>query len=138
MALRFAAICFALCMALAAAFGESPTTVPTTEPTTEPTTAPTIRPGRRLGIGVEDLTERADGEDQIWLLGGNLRVIRVVKDSRAERLGVQVGDLVKRINGREMKTTGDIFSEIRASETVTLDLMRKGKPLTIAEPTTRP
>ncbi len=121
-------------MLSAAVFGDPPAT----EPTTAPTTVPTTQPIRRLGIRVEDLSEGPDGEDQVWLFGGNLRIRIVIEGSRAEQMGILRGDIIKRINGKEVKTTADVAGEIRASDRVTLDVLRKGKPLQISEPTTRP
>ena len=129
---------FILCLLTTETFAQSPEAQPTTAPTTEPATQPTSRPFRRLGVRVQDLSQRPDGEDQVGIFGGNLWVDHTIEGSRAEQLGLRRGDIIKRINGVEVNNVPDMLTAIRAADTVTVDIIRNGKPLKLPGPTTRP
>jgi regulator of sigma E protease len=66
---------------------------------------------------------------------GDVRVDQVAKDSPAQQAGVQVGDFVRSVDGREIKSSNDLVRYVRTvaargkGEEVTLDLERNGRPL---------
>lgn len=58
----------------------------------------------------------------------------ISSDSIFSRLGLQRGDVIKRLNGQPIKTPEDAFSFYKALEsgsTLSLDILRKGKEKTI-------
>jgi S1-C subfamily serine protease len=115
---------------------ERPSTSPTSRPSTKPTTraaAATTRPaaGRRLGIRVVDLAK--DGPAQIPSFGGNLIVNEVSPGSRAERLGLRMGDAIKWINGKEMTTAEDVVDAVQRSEKLKIEVIRNNAPRTFDE-----
>lgn len=116
------------------ATSERPSTSPSTRPTTKPTTRPaaTQPAGRRLGILVVDLNTQHQ-EDQIPDFGGNLIVNEVKPGSRAERLGLRVGDAIKWINGEEMKTGRDVIDAVQSSDKLKIEVIRDHKPHTFDE-----
>lgn len=66
---------------------------------------------------------------------GDVRVREVAQDSPALRAGIQVGDIVRAVDGREVKRSNDLVNYVRAQarlrpdQEVTLDLERNGRPL---------
>jgi putative serine protease PepD len=73
---------------------------------------------------------------------GGARVERVTGDSPASRAGIQQGDVVKRVGGREVKDPGDIASAISGrspGERLEIELERGGSSQTVTvELGTRP
>ena len=66
---------------------------------------------------------------------GDVRVREVAPDSPALRAGIQVSDIVRAIDGREVKRSNDLVNYVRAQarlrpdQEVTLDLERNGRPV---------
>ncbi len=66
---------------------------------------------------------------------GDVRVDQVAPGSPAEKAGVQVGDIVRAIDGREIKRSGDLVSYVTSQarlhpdQEVTLQLERSGRAL---------
>src|SRR6185295_16842980 len=67
--------------------------------------------------------------------GGFVRIDQVAPGSPAESAGIQVGDIVRAIDGREIKRSGDLVSYVTSQarlhpdQQVTLQLERNGGPL---------
>jgi len=87
-----------------------------------------------LGVHIQDLNDTVaaamDLEDDAGVL-----VSEVVEDSPAEAAGLQPGDLILTINGREAVDTGRFTRRVRridAGETATLEILRKGQPMSIS------
>ena len=86
-----------------------------------------------LGVHIQDLNETfaaaLDLEDDAGVL-----VSEVVEDSPAEAAGLKQGDLILSINGRDAVDTDRFTRRVRridAGETATLEILRKGQPMTI-------
>jgi Do/DeqQ family serine protease len=98
-----------------------------------------VRRGR-VGVVVQDLTPDLAKAFDIKETQGAV-VARVVKDSPAERAGLQAGDVVVSVNGKAVLTSSELRNDIGllpVGETVTMNIIRDGKSrtikLTIAEP----
>jgi general secretion pathway protein C len=62
------------------------------------------------------------------------RLVGVRPDSLYRAIGLQSGDLIKRINGQEIDTPNraiQLFEELRSSASIALDLERRGKSVTM-------
>lgn len=86
-----------------------------------------------LGVHIQDLNEAfaaaLDLEEDAGVL-----VSEVVEDSPAEAAGLQRGDLILTINGRDAVDTDRFTRRIRridAGETAMLEILRKGQPMNI-------
>ncbi len=65
---------------------------------------------------------------------GGLRVTKVGQESPAEKAGIKIGDVVLKLNGKELKSREalqEIMKELSAGDKVTIELLRGGKPETI-------
>ena len=102
-------------------------------PSTRPTTAPATQPARRLGIMLMDENHYEGGEKQIREFGGNLVVNVVTAGSRAEKMGLKIGDAIKRINGKDMGTVPDVASAVRDADLLKIEVIRAHKSITIEE-----
>jgi regulator of sigma E protease len=66
---------------------------------------------------------------------GDVRVIEVAPESPAQQAGIQVGDIVRAIDGREVTRSGDLVNYVRTQarlhpdQEVTLELERNERPL---------
>ncbi len=60
-----------------------------------------------LGVQPEDLTER-----ERRIIGDGVRVVRVVRGTAADRAGLQVGDVITRVNGTRLHSKHDLIREI--------------------------
>jgi serine protease Do len=87
-----------------------------------------------LGVQIQDLNETLaaalDLDDDAGVL-----VSTVVENSPAETAGLQQGDLILTINGREAVDAERFTRRVRridAGETATLEILRKGRPMNIA------
>ena len=47
-----------------------------------------------------------------------IRIINVIKDSQADKLGIKQGDIVKSINGKPIKNNNDIMPFISGDEQI--------------------
>lgn len=75
----------------------------------------------RLGLRVEEAA-------------GGMTVTEVREGTSAAEAGLRIGDLVKRINGREIHTNRDLLRALGAAErgtAVTLEIVRDGQSLTL-------
>src|SRR4051794_10072443 len=100
------------------------TTLIAQTPSTMPTTAPATQPAKRLGIRLMDENLYEGGQGAIRSFGGNLVVNDVLPGSRAEKMGLKVGDAIKRINDKEMSTTDDVLSAVRDADLLKIDVIR--------------
>jgi len=73
------------------------------------------------------------GEKQIREFGGNLVVNVVTAGSRAEKMGLKIGDAIKRINGKDMGTVPDVASAVRDADLLKIEVIRAHKSITIEE-----
>ncbi len=91
-----------------------------------------VRRGQ-LGVLVQDVTpELADALDLEEAHGAVIS--QVLKDSPAERAGLQVGDVVVAINGEAVKNSAQMRNRIgllRVGSTVTLEIIRDGRRKTV-------
>jgi len=103
--------------------------------TTDPTTTPATQPDnhKKLGIYVIDENNYANGKAAIQFFGGNLVVNAVLPNSRAQRMGMQIGDAIKRINGQDMHTPADIIAQAQSGDLLDIDIIRNHNPMTLNE-----
>lgn len=105
------------------------------EAATQPTTAPTTRHARgMLGVIVQDANDQKDGGGLAKAMGGNLIVNGVRPHSRAERIGLKVGDVILKIDGHEMQTVPDIIRAVGAGDLLEIEVMRDHQVVPFKEP----
>jgi len=96
---------------------------------------PRLLPRGWLGMGLScQCSVNAGGEFPLWTFGDYPRVEKVAAGSPAAAAGMQVGDLLVRVNGRPLTTgAGDsAFSRIQPGDRVTFTLRRAGAERTVA------
>jgi Do/DeqQ family serine protease len=84
-----------------------------------------------LGVMVQDLTPELAQAFNIKASGGVV-VSRVEQGSPADRAGLKTGDVVVKVNGREVRGSADIRNVVglqRIGEIVEMDVLRDGKPI---------
>jgi serine protease Do len=87
-----------------------------------------------LGVRIQDVDDALAAALDLDDVEGVL-ISEVMEDSPAEEAGLQRGDLVLTINGREASDSGYFTRRVRrldAGETATLEILRKGNPMTIS------
>jgi Do/DeqQ family serine protease len=88
-----------------------------------------VRRGK-LGVSTQDLTHELAREFKINVTEGAV-VVQVEKDSPAERSGLRAKDVVTHVNGRAVRSSGDLRNRVGlvpVGEEVALQLLREGKP----------
>lgn len=91
-----------------------------------------VRRGR-LGVMVQDLTPDLARAFDIKEIHGAV-IAKIIVDSPAAKGGLKAGDVVTRINGKTIATSAELRNSIgllQIGESVTLDVLRDGKPRTI-------
>ncbi len=61
-------------------------------------------------------------------------IIRVVKDSPAQKAGLKPGDIILKVDGKEVSSSNAVQQEVESSQVgseLPLDILREGKPLAI-------
>jgi hypothetical protein len=84
----------------------------------------------RLGVsvGAADPGAAGPGAD------AGLTIHRVVPDSRAERLGLKEGDVIRTVNGKAVADTGALRRAVaEAKDPLVIEVTRAGKPETVRE-----
>jgi hypothetical protein len=67
-------------------------------------------------------------------LGDGVMVFKVGKDSVGQRIGLERHDLIKSVNGDEVTYVEDLLSAlVNAGDKLTIEVVRKGKPVTLQE-----
>jgi serine protease Do len=87
----------------------------------------------RLGVYVQPVDQSLASSFKLGAPQGAL-VSKVEPDSAASRAGVQVGDVILKLNGKEVSDAGSLKYQVDSSqpgETVKLDMWRNGKALTL-------
>ena len=87
----------------------------------------------RLGVYVQPVDQSLASSFKLGSPEGAL-VSKVEPDSAASRAGVQVGDVILKLNGKEVNDAGSLKYQVDSSqpgETVKLDMWRNGKALTL-------
>ncbi len=87
-----------------------------------------------LGVGSEPLTP--DVAEQVHLPGDAKGVIitEVTPDGPAEKAGVKRGDVILRVNGKQIESRDELrltIAQMRPGSKASIDLSRDGKPLSI-------
>lgn len=88
----------------------------------------------RLGVAVQEVNQQLADSFGLDRPAGAL-VANVEKSSPAERAGLQTGDVIRSLNGQQIIASGDLSAAVSAAQPgqkATLDVWRKGKPVTIA------
>ena len=82
--------------------------------------------GRRLGVSVDELTDQLAG---YFGAKQGLLVTSVTDGSAASRAGLKAGDIITSINGRTVRSRGDLVQELRDStkEEITIGIVRDKK-----------
>ena len=96
--------------------------------------------GRRLGVGVDELTDQLA---QYFGAKDGLLVTSVTDGSAASRAGLKAGDVITSINGRAVRSRDDLVQELRQApgEEITIGIVRDKKESTVTatiEGTRRP
>jgi serine protease Do len=91
---------------------------------------PGVLSGRRLGVGVEELTDQLA---QYFGAKDGLLVMSVTDGSPASRAGLKAGDVITSINGRAVRSRADLVQELRDStgDDVTIGIVRDKKESTV-------
>jgi len=87
----------------------------------------------RLGVEVQTLNQSLASSFHLQSPNGAL-VAQVEPDSAAAHAGLQVGDVILRFNGTPIIDAGQLSAQVGVAtpgDTVSLDLWRDGKPLTL-------
>jgi serine protease Do/serine protease DegQ len=87
-----------------------------------------------LGVGSEPLTP--DVAEQVHLPGDAKGVIitEVTPDGPAEKAGVKLGDVILRVNGKEIESRDELrltIAQMRPGSKASIDLSRDGKPVSV-------
>ena len=88
-----------------------------------------------LGVSTQDVTLRS--RDRMWYYSEGTRCVlveKVVPDSAAEKAGIQAGDLILKLEDKQIASGDDLSSAIGAykpGDTATLTLQRDGKEMTV-------
>jgi serine protease Do len=88
----------------------------------------------RLGVSVQEVNQQLADSFGLDRPAGAL-IANVEKGSPADRAGLQTGDVIRSINGQQIIASGDLSAAVSASQPgqkATLDVWRKGKPVTIS------
>lgn len=91
-----------------------------------------VRRGK-IGVHIQDLTPELAQAFNIEQAKGAV-ITKVEKGSRAEKAGIEAGDVVTGVNGKEIDNGSDLRNEIgllRVGEEIKLTLLRAGKQKTI-------
>jgi Do/DeqQ family serine protease len=87
-----------------------------------------------FGVGAQDLTPDLAQAFDLDRRGGAM-VTKIEPRSSAARAGLAVGDVVVRVNGREVISAADLRNHIglmRVGSRVDLDVLRDGRPLSLS------
>jgi len=86
--------------------------------------------GRRLGVGVSELTDQLA---QYFGAKDGVLVTSVTDGSAASRAGLQAGDIITSINGRPVRSREDLVRELRdaTGDDVTIGIVRDRKETTV-------
>jgi hypothetical protein len=89
--------------------------------------------GPRLGINAQDL----DGQLGAYFGapdGKGVLVTEVLPDTPAEKAGLKAGDVITRVEGKQIGTTSDLRENLRAKSAtgdITLNILRRGSAMTL-------
>jgi len=91
---------------------------------------PGVLSGRRLGVGVTELTDQLA---QYFGARDGVLVTSVTDGSAASRAGLKAGDVITAINGRPVRSREDMVRELRdaTGEDVTIGIVRDRKETTV-------
>ncbi len=87
-------------------------------------------------IEYNDIDYYQKNQDKIWQeisiykIDGNYQIQRIKKGSKMEKLGLKSGDIIKSVNGKEVKKDSDaikLYQEVNKQEFVTLTILRDGE-----------
>jgi serine protease Do/serine protease DegQ len=100
-----------------------------------------VRRGQ-LGLSAQDLTPELAQAFGVHDLNQGVVVVQVGDNTPAARAGIKSGDIIVKVNGREIRSRSELRTAIgllRVGEKIRLDILRDGKQQTvtaeIAEPT---
>jgi len=95
----------------------------------------------RLGIGIQDFTPELASAFGIERHEGGAVVVQVVENSAADKAGIKIGDIVTKVNDKDVRDAGDLRNVVgllRVDQKVELTILHEGKKrtatLVIAEP----
>jgi len=91
---------------------------------------PGVLSGRRLGVGVSELTDQLA---QYFGARDGVLVTSVTDGSAASRAGLKAGDVITSINGRPVRSREDLVRELRdaTGDDVTIGIVRDRKETTV-------
>lgn len=84
----------------------------------------------RLGVTIQEVNQTLADSFKLDRPGGAL-VSSVTPGSAADKAGLKAGDIVRKVNGQEITSSGDLsvlVGEMTPGAKITLDIWRQGKP----------
>jgi len=84
----------------------------------------------QLGIGIQDFTPELANAFGIEQGEGGAVVVQVVENSVADKAGIEIGDIITKINGQNVSDAGDlrnIIGLLRVDQKVNLTILHNGK-----------
>jgi serine protease Do len=88
-----------------------------------------------LGIRVSNMTPKIARQFDLTDSGGAV-VVSIAPDSKADKSGVQVGDIIKGINRKEIKTAAQyhkVIGQIKKGDAIALLMIRKNRGFVVAK-----
>jgi S1-C subfamily serine protease len=87
--------------------------------------------GYRLGVVLSEISPHL--RDDLKITSG-VMVESVIPDSAAEKAGLKEGDIILKLDGKEVDSQGDIrrtLRDLKDAKPITVDVLRDGKPVEI-------
>jgi serine protease Do len=93
-----------------------------------------------LGVGAQDITPELSNAFGLTISQGAV-LTEVIKNSPAEKAGLQVGDVITKVNGADTKNANDVVNAIailRVDSKASVEILRNNKPISITAMITDP
>ena len=105
----------------------------TTAPTSAPVTYAPVPAGPPRFLGITIVDDRNVPNAAANGGGGHISIDAVMAGSLGQKLGLQAGDVIRRIDGRAMDSMAEVITAVHDPQPLTMQVTRDGKPVTISE-----